>query len=231
MKQILTIILLAFSLGVFSQEILLQQNVKADTIQPLRGPNLKNFTCGYIGLGFPFYTNEAVNYTKPGLSSTFDIGIRYKRKFTNYLALGLDLGLSSTGYKIKQKDPKTFPGTIVNDKEKFQISTLASSAFIRVNIGRRGNYIGNYLDMGAYGGWNFQKKYKTINTNEDGEKVRESITKLKYVESFSYGLLGRIGIGRYALSAGYRLSDIFKSSYAVPELPRLIVGVEIGLFI
>jgi hypothetical protein len=230
MKQLLTIILLAFSLGVFAQEILLQQNVKADTIQPSRGPNLKNFTYGYIGLGFPFYTNEAVNYTRPVLSATFDIGIRYKRKFTNYLALGLDLGLISTGYKIKQKEPKTFPGTIVNDKEKFQISSLASSVFFRFNIGRRGNYIGNYLDMGAYGGWNFQKKYKTINTNEDGEKVRESITRLKYVEAFSYGLLARVGIGRYALSAGYRLSDIFKSSYAVPELPRLIVGIEVGLF-
>jgi len=230
MKKILIIALLLLSLGAFAQEILLQQNVKADTIRPTRGPNLKNFTYGYIGLGFPFYTNEAVNYTKPGLSSAFNIGIRYKRRLTNYLALGLDLGLNSTAYKIKQKEPKTFPDNTVNDKEKFQISTLASSAFVRINVGRRGNYIGNYLDMGAYGGWNFQKKYKTINTNDEGEKVKESTTQLKYVENFSYGLLGRIGIGRYALTAGYRLSDIFKSSYAMPELPRLMVGVEVGLF-
>jgi len=60
--------------------------------------------------------------------------------------------------------------------------------------------------------------------------VRLSTTQLKYVENFSYGLLARIGVSRYALTAQYRLSDIFKSSYAMPELPRLIVGIEVGLF-
>lgn len=230
MKQIFLIILLAFSLGAFSQDILFFQNVKADTIRPAWGPNLKNFTYGFIGLGFPFNTSEPVNYTKPGLSSAFDLGIRYKRKFTNYLALGLDLGLSSTAYKIKQSEPKTFPNTAVNDKEKLQVSALSGSAFIRINVGRRGNYIGNYMDLGAFGGWNFQKKHKTTNENEAGEKVRVSTTKLKYIENFSYGFLARIGISRYALTAGYRLSDIFKTSYAMPELPRLIVGIEVGLF-
>lgn len=230
MKQLLTIIFIAFSLGAFSQDILLQQNVKADTVRPVWGPNLTNFTYGYIGLGFPLNTSEPVNYTKPGLSSAFNIGMRYKRKLTNYLALGLDLGLSTTAYKIKQEEPKTFPNTTVNDKEKIQVSTLASSAFIRINVGRRGNYIGNYLDMGGYAGWNFQKKHKTTNKNEAGEKVRESTTQLKYIENFSYGLITRIGIGRFAIIASYRLSDIFKSSYAMPELPRLVVGAEMGLF-
>jgi hypothetical protein len=230
MRKIFTITFLLVSLGAFSQDILLQQNVKADTIRPTRGANLKNFTYTYIGLGFPFNTSETANYTKPGLSSSFDIGIRYKRKLTNYLALGLDLGLSSTSYKIKQNEPKTFPNTTVNDKEKFQVSTLAGSAFIRLNVGRRGNYIGNYLDLGTYYGWNFQKKHKTINKNEAGEKVKEATTKLKYIDGYSYGFLARIGISRYAITAGYRLSDIFKLSYEMPELPRLIVGIEVGLF-
>ena len=97
-------------------------------------------------------------------------------------------------------------------------------------MGRRGNYIGNYLDLGAYGGWNYQKKHKTTNENDDGEKVRVSTTHLKYIENFSWGLLARVGVSRYALAVHYRLSDIFESSYAMPELPRLIVGVEVGLF-
>jgi len=230
MKRLLTIILFSISLCTFSQDILLHQNVKADTIRPTYGPNLSNFFYGYIGLGFPLYTNETVNYTKPGVSSNFDLGLRYKRKITNYLATGLELGLTTAGYKLKQTDPKTIPDTVVNDKEKFQISTIMSSGYVRINVGRRGNYIGNYLDIGAYGGWNFQKKHKTTNGNEAGEKVKLSTTQLKYVENFSYGLLARIGISRYALTAHYRLSDIFKSSYAMPELPRLIVGIEVGLF-
>lgn len=230
MKRIFTIVLFSISLGAFSQDILLQQNVKADTIRPTRGPNLRNYSHLYIGLGFPLYTSENVNYTIPGLSSELNMGLRYKRRITNYLATGMELELSATSYKLKQTDTKTIPDTVVNDKEKFQIGALMGSGYVRINLGRRGNYIGNYLDLGAYGGWNFQKKHKTTNGNNEGEKVRLSTTQLKYVENFSYGLLARIGVSRYAFTAHYRLSDIFKASYAMPELPRLIIGVEVGLF-
>lgn len=230
MRKIFTFIFLSISMGAFSQDILLQQNVKSDSIRPSYGPNLRNYLHGYVGLGFPLFTNETVKYTKPGVSTNFDLGLRYKRRITNYLALGLELGINATSYKLKQKEPKTIPDTVVNDKEKFQISSLYSSGYVRINMGRRGNYIGNYVDLGAYGGWNFQKKHKTTNENDNGEKVRLSTTRLQYAKNFSYGLLTRIGISRYALTAHYRLSDIFKTSFAMPELPRLIVGIEIGLF-
>lgn len=230
MKKIFTAILLSVSLGAFSQDILLNQNVRADSIRPTRGPNLKHFTHFYVGLGFPVSTNGIENYTIPGLSTGLDLGFRYKRRINNYLATGLELGINSTSFKLKQKEPKTVPDTILNNKEKLQISCLKSSGYIRINIGRRGNYIGNYLDVGAYGDWNFQKKHKTTNENEDGEKVRVSTTRLKYIENFSWGVLARVSVSRYAFTAHYRLSDIYKSDMAVPELPRLIVGVEVGLF-
>ncbi len=230
MKNLFSIILVLLSIEVFSQDILLQQNVKADSIRPTYGPNLKNYMHGFVGLGFPFYTNEGLNYTKPGASINFDFGVRYKRKVTNFLAMGIDLGLNTASYKIKQNDSKTVPDNVINDKEKIQVNSIVSAAWLRINIGRRGNFIGNYLDLGAYGGWNFQKKHKTTNTNNDGEKIKVSTSKLKYIESFSDGIMARIGTSQYSLTANYRLSDLFKSSYAMPELPRLIIGVEVGLF-
>jgi hypothetical protein len=230
MKRLFTLIFLAFSLGVFSQDILLSQNVKADTIRPTRGPNLKHFVQGYVGLGVPVYTNEDVTYTKFGASTAIDFGVRYKRKLASYFAVGLDLGVSLSGYRISQEDGKFVPDTIINDKEKIQINTLAGSGYMRINVGRRGNYIGNYMDLGAYGGWNCVKKHKTTNENSEGEKVKVVTSGLNYIENFSYGLLTRLGSGRYALTAGYRLSDIFKASYDMPELPRLTVGLEIGIF-
>jgi hypothetical protein len=230
MRKIFIFLFLSVSLSAFSQDILLQQNVKADTIRPAYGPNLRNYFYGYLGIGFPLYTSEQVKYIKSGSSADIDLGLRYKRRITNYLAFGLDLGLNTTSYKLKQSDPKTIPDTVVNDREKFQISTVSGSVYMRINVGRRGNYIGNYLDLGAYGGWNFQKKHKTTNENQDGEKVRLSTTRLKYIENFSYGFLARIGVNRYAITAKYRVSDIFDSSYEMPELPRLTVGIEMGLF-
>lgn len=229
MKIIFTILFIVISTAVFSQDILLHQNVKADSIRPTYGPNLKNFYYGYIGIAFPIYTNEGVNYTRFGSSAAFDFGLRYKRKITNFLALGIDAAICPTSFKLKQDEGKTVPDTIVNDREKFQITSILSSAYMRINVGRRGNFIGNYLDLGVYGGWNAVKKHKTYNKNSEGEKIKSVTSGLKYIDNFSYGVLARLGVSRYALTASYRLSDIFESSYAMPELPRLTVGLELGL--
>lgn len=230
MKNKFTVLLVLLTIKVFSQDILLQQNVQADSARPTYGPNLKNFVHGYIGLGFPFYTNEEANYTRLISSTDFNFGIRYKRKLTPHFATGFDIGVASTAYKLKQDDAKTVPDNTLNDKEKIQVNTLRGSAWLRINVGRRGNFIGNYLDVGGFGGWNFQKKHKTINTNDDNEKVKVSTSRLKYIENFSYGLLARLGFSRYSITANYRLSDLFKNSYSMPELPKLTVGFEIGLF-
>jgi len=230
MKKILFIVLLFVSTHAFAQEILLEQNVKADSIRPSRGQNLKNFTHFYIGFGFPMHTNEDVTYTKFGSSISFDFGIRYKRKLTSFLASGFDLGIGVSTYNLSQDVPKTVPDSVSNDKEKFRISTLSPSVYLRFNVGRRGNYVGNFLDLGAYGSWNMRKLHFTINKNEFDEKVRVETTRLGYMENLSYGFLARTGSNRYVVTAKYRMSDIFKSSYAIPELPRLTIGVEVGLF-
>ena len=230
MKRIIFIALLFASANAFAQEILLEQNVKSDSIRPSRGPNLKNFSHFYIGLGFPLNTNEDVTYTKFASSTAIDFGFRYKRKFTNFFATGFDLGIGSTSYNLSQDVPKTVPDTIINEKERFRIFSVSPSAYLRFNIGRRGNYVGNFLDLGAYGDWNMRKMHLTVNKNEQDEKVKIETTRLDYMENFSYGFLARAGSNRYVVTAKYRMSDIFKSSYAIPELPRLTVGVEVGLF-
>ena len=230
MKRIIFIALLFASANAFTQEILLEQNVNSDSIRPSRGPNLKNFSHFYIGLGFPINTNEDVTYTKFGSSTNIDFGFRYKRKFTNFFATGFDLGIGSTTYNLSQDVPKTVPDTIINEKEKFRIFSVSPSAYLRFNFGRRGNYVGNFLDLGTYGDWNIRKLHFTINKNEQDEKVKVETTRLDYMENFSYGFLARAGSNRYVVTAKYRMSDIFKSSYAIPELPRLTVGVEVGLF-
>jgi hypothetical protein len=230
MKRLFTLFFILYSLVAYSQDVLLEQNVENNEAKPLYGPNLRHYVHGYIGLGFPVATSSDQNFIKPVASADFNFGLRYKRRFTNFLALGFDLGVTSTAYKIKQEDSKTVPDAQVNDKEKIQVNALLGDAWFRINVGRRGNYIGNYLDIGAYGGWNFMKKHKTINTNADDEKVKVSTTRLSYVEDISYGFMARMGTNRYALTARYRSSDIFVSGYDLPELPRLVIGVELGLF-
>ena len=229
-KQLFLIAFLLITTQAFAQEILLEQDVTADSVRPSRGPNLKNFTHFYAGLGFPVFTNEEVTYTEFGTSTDVNFGLRYKRKFTNTLAAGADLCVAASSYKIKQDNMKSVPDTIANEKEKIRIGVVSPSVFLRLNIGKRGNYVGNFLDLGAYGGWNIRKMHITVNHNDLDERIRVQTSHLDYVETFTYGLLARAGINRYVVTARYRISDIFKPSYSFPELPRLTVGVEIGLF-
>ncbi len=229
MKAFLIFLLFSISIITFSQEVLLGQDVKPDTLRPVFGPNLRHFAYGYLGIGVPVPFSGTGNYVMPGVSSTLSFGIRYKRRLSNTFALGLDLGMNFSGFRIKQDAGKTVPDKEINRKEKFQVNTSVGSAYFRINAGRRGNYMGNYLDLGAFGGWNMAKKHKTVNDNTNGEKVKVITGKLSYIENFSYGVLGRIGINRYTITARYRLSDIFTPSYSIPELPRLTIGVEVGL--
>ncbi len=230
MKKILSILLIVLAGSAFSQEIVFSEDVASDTVRPTRGPNLKKFMHPYIAIGFPFHTDEALDYTKAGASSVFDYGVRFKRKLNNTFAVGMDISMNWAAYKIKQKDGKSVPDSIRHDQEKFQVNSLTPAVYARINVGRRGNYIGNYLDLGAYGSWNFRRAHKTTDKNSQDELVKVMTTRLDYMEPLSYGVLARIGVNRYVLTARYRLSDLFTESSKLPELPRLSAGIEFGLF-
>ncbi|UOQ70718.1 hypothetical protein [Hymenobacter cellulosilyticus] len=53
---------------------------------------------------------------------------------------------------------------------------------------------------------------------------------LDYLRRWTYGTGLRLGSSRYALTARYRLSDVFTASRQAqyPELPRWVIGLELG---
>ncbi|UOQ77085.1 hypothetical protein MUN84_21970 [Hymenobacter sp. 5516J-16] len=55
---------------------------------------------------------------------------------------------------------------------------------------------------------------------------------LRYVRRWPFGVGARLGSGRYVATARYRLSDTFnaQANPAYVELPRWVVGLELGLF-
>jgi len=106
---------------------------------------------------------------------------------------------------------------------------LGSNVYFRINFTRRGNYLGNFLDFGASVDWTFAMRHFTK------EKTDNIITKTRsrgydYYNPLNYHVFARIGFNRYVLSGSYRLSDVFKNKYNYPELAKITVGLEIGLF-
>lgn len=227
-KNILLIAAFLLSLSCFAQNVVMHQTVD-DTIIPKHGPNLKNFTHYYIGYGFiagqPEATGSDINYGKSG---NFIFGIRYKLKVCKFYAIGYDISFNTYSFNLKQDSSKITPNKIQHDKEVLNISNIGLGLYNRFNYGRRGNQIGKFVDLGAYGDLKIGGTNFTRDKMDNGNIIKTTISKLNYLEPLNYGVFGRIGFNRYVLYGSYRLSDIFESSYIYPELPRLTIGLQIG---
>ncbi len=222
-----TLVLIVYSS--FAQEILLSENVKGDTIQPTKGPNLKHYKHFYWSISFPFVTNEDVAYTQPALTTINDLGLRFKRKLNNTFSVGTDFSFNWASYRIKQDIFKSIPDSTEHKREKFIINSVSPAVYARINFGKRGNSIGTYLDLGAYGSFNVKRAHYTYDEIND-EIVKTTTSRLKYMEKYAYGLLARLGTNNFALTAKYRLSKPFTEESGFAELPKLAVGIEFGMF-
>ena len=96
---------------------------------------------------------------------------------------------------------------------------------------RRGNYVGNYIDIGVYSDWNLSTRQVYQFRNDADEKVLIRKSNLNYITPFEYGILTRFGFNRFAAKATYRLSGHFKETPDLGEMPRFTFGVEFGMFV
>jgi hypothetical protein len=239
MKRIL--FLLAFlsitSIG-FSQEV--EEEFEEEDSVTNFGPNKLHYVHPYVGVGFAVSPSEGeggdVLY---GKSHSITAGLRYKLRIVDMFAIGVDLNYTYYAWHLKQVDSKRIPSAALYDKEKFLTDNLGGAFFLRFNIGKRINTIGNYVDLGAYGEWMYDNSYKAYweyNVASDPTGFESYIATQKnlvYLENLNYGLLARAAYGKYALSVKYRMSDIFgndfKALVSEAEFPRWMVGIEIGL--
>lgn len=241
MKKIFFLISgILFSAAVFSQTVLLEQDVNADTVPPSSGPNMKSYTHSYFRYGFVVgKSDSAGTEVLPGYSNEFSFGIRHKRKLCNFYSLGFDVFYNNVNFNLKQDSSKLFPNPVLHKKEKLSYNNLGLEIFNRFNIGKRGNVLGNFVDIAGYGEWGFSIKHSyrdKLSIAQAGASVRDVTNKgLLYANNLNYGGIVRLGINRYVIYGKYRLSDIFIDSYLkdtglqYSEFPRFIVGVEIGL--
>lgn len=239
-KQIMkNFILFLFSTFLFtniqSQNVLLDEEIKDETPPSTYGPNQKKYAHFYIAYGVPVGPSEsdsvAVNTFR---SFEYIIGYRYKLKISSFYAIGFDLNFNSKVYNVKQDSFKLFPNKTIHNKEKLQMRSLGIDIYNRFNFGKRGDILGNYLDVGAYLDWTPNPTYITYDKYSIVNAVGASNTRqlhkgLVYVNPINYGLLGRIGFGKFLIYGSYRLSDIFYKQFIYTEFPRIIAGIQMGL--
>ncbi|MCF8296909.1 MAG: hypothetical protein K9J13_05120 [Saprospiraceae bacterium] len=228
-KLSITIIALLITVLSFAQDTIFKQDVSSTCKISNRGPNRQNFYHFYMGYGFILgEADGAGSEINQGSSGSFDMGVRYKLKICNHYAIGYQINYNTDTYVIKQNGSKTFTDTIQHDKERFATQNLGIGVYNRFNFGRRGNYVGNFLDIGAYADWRFSAQHFMKDELPNGNIVRTSVNGLNFMNDGNYGAYAQIGYNRYVLYAKYRLSDMFNNSVQYSELPRLTVGFQIG---
>ncbi|PCH94330.1 MAG: hypothetical protein COB85_05750, partial [Bacteroidetes bacterium] len=134
----------------------------------------------------------------------------------------------------------------LHKKEKLVFYNLSLGLFNRINYGKRGNYMGNYVDLGVRIDWpfsvvHFTKDKYPVATANNGGTVRTRTSALIFTEAINYSIYARFGFARYVITASYRLSNLFVTDPEVyqqygngietyPELPALLIGIEISLY-
>jgi len=229
MKKI-TLILLILALSgsfAFGQKVLLDKHV----IQHSRkwGQNKSHWMHFYGAFGFITPINQST--TSPiyyGKSNNWELGLRYKKRITNFLAIGSNISYDFYNYRIEQSIEKTFPDKQFYDKQKLGIHNISLQPYIRISYGRRGNIIGKYIDFGFFYNAIMSGREKNFGTPSGLDMVL--IKNPSYLSSDYYGFFTNISFTNMVIYAKYRYYQIIKTNSTYSDLPPLTIGVQIGFF-
>ena len=215
-----------------AQQVLLQQDVAADTVPARTGPNRRYFGHLYAGYGLALGTNE-LGVRHNFNSYELQVGGRLKHRLGPYLALNADLRYAYLRYTLApdQLRPAPFDGR--HDLETLGYHQLQGEASLRFNVGRRrGNVVGRYLDLLAYGGPALATNHATEDASPSGGRLEIIDHQPSYLARWQGGVGARLGSNSLALVGRYRLSEALRPVGAgpLPEPPRWLVGIEIGWF-
>ncbi len=195
------------------------------------GQNLKHFVHIYMGGGFIAGASEPGAPLKYTSSGSGLYGIRYKMKISNAYAWGYEIFYNATSYGLKQDSTKIIPYVILHDKESYNTGALGLMLYNRFNFyGVRGNAIGYYMDIGISGEWNIRRNTFSKDKLPGGLIIETTTRKIPYINPLASHVILRVGYQHVSFTGAYRITNFFFSSYHYPQMPKLILGLEIGIF-
>jgi len=212
-----------------AQQVLLQTDVATDTLPSHTGPNRRYF--GHVYLGYALAAGPSALGVKYGVaSSELQLGGRLKRRLGGFAALNADLRYAYLRYGLDAETTRPAPFEPGFDSQFFSYHQAQAEASLRFNPGRhRGNTVGRYLDLLAYGGWAFATTHATDAPGPRGGRLEVVAHQPDYLARWLGGVGARVGSNSLALVGRYRLSNALRSP-DLPEPPRWQLGLEVGWF-
>lgn len=230
LQLIFSLLLSVYCFHASTQEYLLSIEQAVDSLEPKRGKNRAHYTHPYIGYGFILGPADQGAATVAGSSREFVYGIRYKRKLSNVFSAGYDLLYKFQAYRLVQDSSKRIPSPLLNDRERMIFHHATAMLYFRTNFkALRGDKMGKFFDLGAYGDYIFAHVLFQKNELSNGVISRNRTTRHGYFNRINYGAMMRVGGDRLSIYGTYRLSDIFYPSLQMPEMSRLTIGIQLNI--
>lgn len=223
---------------------LVQTNISAQELifemQPGRkkshteyGPNRRHYIHPFLSSSITFASERkpTLNTDQP-LTGQLKIGYRYKLTVIKPLAIVTECGINHQFFKIHPTSGLFLSDSLLHRFQSIRTTGPFGGIYLRLRMGQRGDYLGNYFDFGVV------VQASSINTlitkdivdSNDSKTYRSektTISDLKIVNPFSYSLSMRVGFDRISLIASYRISRLLSISYG-QDLPDLQFGLEIS---
>jgi len=226
---ILFLLVLSSILPAKAQTVVLERDLEKDSLERKFGPNRTHFIHLFIGYGFLLGKNEPGAMIHFGSSTQFNLGIRYKLKLSGALSTGIEASYHSSSFKLKQEPGKVVPDTILHDSEKLRFFGLASNIYLRVNYGKRGDFVGKFVDFGGGFNWVIDKAHYYDDKQPDGTVQKVTNKGFTYVNSIYPLVTGRVGFNSLVILVEYRMTNIFTADANFPDLPRWTIGLQLGV--
>ncbi|MCC6251013.1 MAG: hypothetical protein IT238_00965 [Bacteroidia bacterium] len=215
----------------FSQKQIIHHNLKQDTLKTNKGPNARKFSYSYLNFGGIIPDSKVIH---PQRSHEIGFGRVFKRRINNVFSLGNDLAFLYRNYNIKDTANYAFPPGAKLKQERIYTRNLQLKPWLRINYGKRGNTLGKFIDIGAYGEWSFARthyyKFENPKGTPEGVKAEYILRKHDWFLPFNYGAMVRLGFNKWGIYGTYRLSNMFKTNRYFIELPRISAGISYAIF-
>jgi hypothetical protein len=216
----------------FSQRVLLEKLVEDSIVVPEHGPNSKRFGHLYYSFGHFNPTHTSIIEMKNWGSWFHEIGWRQKYQINRHYSLGMAPSLSFSNYALKPGWDWLVPFDGEYGKENIKVHTVNAELYNRMNFGKRGNYMGIFMDLGFTVSFNYyNKKVRTtlLPDGAEGKKKKETMTYYENVAPCSASLMARAGVGRFVVWGSYTALPAIRDQKTGLEIKGFRLGLQAGL--